>query len=41
MKAAMVERVIRILKNKMYKHFTANRSWDWINHMSKFVPTYL
>jgi hypothetical protein len=28
-KAGIVERVIRTIKNKMYTHFTATGLWNW------------
>lgn len=39
-KAAMVERVIRTVKNRMYKYFTANGSWTWINHIPRLIHNY-
>jgi hypothetical protein len=39
-KAGMVERVIRTLKNKIYKHFTATGSWNWYNSISKLINSY-
>ena len=39
-KAGMVERVIRTIKNKMYKYFTATGSWNWYNSISKLISNY-
>lgn len=39
-KAGMVERVIRSIKNAVYKHFTATGSWRWTNSLSKLVNNY-
>jgi len=39
-KAGMVERVIRTIKNKIYKLFTLSGSWNWYNSISKLVYNY-
>lgn len=39
-KAGIVERVIRTIKNKMYTHFTATGSWNWYNSVDKLVHNY-
>ncbi|XP_050066199.1 uncharacterized protein LOC126555298 isoform X4 [Aphis gossypii] len=39
-KAGMVERVIRTIKNKIYKYFTSTGSWNWINSIFKLVYNY-
>ena len=39
-KAGMVERVIRTIKNKIYKHFTATGTWNWYNSISKLISNY-
>jgi len=39
-KAGIVERVIRTIKNKIYKHFTSTGSWNWYNSISKLVYNY-
>lgn len=39
-KAGIVERVIRTIKNKIYKHFTATGSWNWYNSLNKIIFNY-
>ena len=39
-KAGMAERVIKTIKNKIYKHFTSTGSWNWYNSISKLVYDY-
>lgn len=39
-KAGMVERVIRTIKNKIYKHFTSTGTWNWYNSISKLISNY-
>lgn len=39
-KAGIVERVIRTIKNKMYTHFTAAGSWNWCNSLNKLFQSY-
>ena len=39
-KAALVERFNRTLKNRMYKYFTANNTKKWINVLPKLVNNY-
>lgn len=39
-KASIVERVIRTIKNKIYKNFTANGSYNWYNSLSKVIFDY-
>ena len=39
-KAAMAERVIRTIKNKIYKNFTATGSYNWYNSISKLIHNY-
>jgi hypothetical protein len=36
----MVERVIKALKNKMYKHFIVTCSWNWYNSISKLINSH-
>lgn len=40
MKASMAERVIRTLKEKLFKHFTLNGSHKWIDVLSKITSVY-
>lgn len=40
MKAAIAERVIRTIKNKMYKKFTATGSYNWYNSISNIIHNY-
>lgn len=39
-KAGMVERVIRTIKNKIYTYFTATGSWNWYNSLDKIIQNY-
>lgn len=39
-KAAIAERVIRTIKNKIYKKFTATGSYDWYTSISEHVHNY-
>jgi len=39
-KAGIVERAIRTLKNKLYTYFTATGSYNWINSISKLIQKY-
>lgn len=39
-KAAIAERVIRTIKNKIYKMFTANGSYNWYNSISNIIHNY-
>lgn len=39
-KAGIVERVIRTVKNKIYKHFTSTGSWNWYSSLSKLIHQY-
>ena len=39
-KAGMAERVIRTLKNKIYKHFTATGSFNWYKSLHKLILNY-
>lgn len=39
-KAGMAERVIRTLKNKIYKHFTATGSLNWFKSLHKLILNY-
>ena len=39
-KAAIVERVIRTIKNKIYKKFTATGSYNWDNSISELIHNY-
>ena len=39
-KAGIVERVIRTIKNKMYTHFTATGLWNWYNSLGKLIESY-
>lgn len=39
-KCSMAERVIRTLKNNIYKHFTATGTWNWYNKISKIIYNY-
>jgi len=39
-KAGIVERVIRTIKNKIYTYFTATGSWNWFNSLQNIVHNY-
>ena len=39
-KCSIGERVIRTLKNNIYKHFTATGTWNWYNTISKIINNY-
>jgi hypothetical protein len=39
-KAGMVERVIRTVKGKIYKHFSSSGTWNWYNVILKLVNNY-
>jgi len=39
-KAGMVERVIRTIKNKIYKHFTSSGLWNWYSYLPKVILEY-
>ena len=39
-KASIVERVNRTLKERMWKYFTANNTYKWIDVLSKLVKGY-
>jgi hypothetical protein len=39
-KAGMAERVIRTIKNKIYRNFTAKGSWNWIKSLTKLILDY-
>ena len=39
-KCSIAERVIRTLKNNIYKHFTATGTWNWYNTISKIIHNY-
>ncbi|KAF0706079.1 Uncharacterized protein FWK35_00030764 [Aphis craccivora] len=40
MKCSMAERVKQILKNNIFKHFTATGTWNWYNIISKIIHNY-
>lgn len=40
MKAALVERFIRTLKEKIYKYFTASNSWRYVDVLADLVHSY-
>lgn len=37
LKAAMCERANRTIKSRLYKHFTANSTWRWVDVIDKIV----
>ena len=39
-KAGIAERVIRTIKNKIYRNFTAKGSWNWIKSLTKLILDY-